>query len=129
MSLDSPRQRVGMLIDELLWPGHPLGRDVAGSKETVSAVARNQIIDFFSSHHLPNSTVVSIAGEINQEQVNDILNQALNDWQPGKTTTTLPSNNRQEAATLNIEFRDTEQVQMCIGVHGLSLSHPDRFAV
>ena len=29
MSLDSPRQRVGMLIDELLWPAQPLGRDVA----------------------------------------------------------------------------------------------------
>ena len=129
MSLDSPRQRVGMLIDELLWPGHPLGRDVAGSKETVSAVARNQIIDFFSSNHLPNSTVLSIAGEINQEQVNDSLKQALNDWQPGKTTTTLPSKNSQVAAKLNIEFRDTEQVQMCIGVHGLSLRHPDRFAV
>src|SRR4030042_713506 len=34
MSLDSPRQRVATLIDELMWPGQPLGRDIAGRKET-----------------------------------------------------------------------------------------------
>src|SRR4030042_142014 len=34
MSLDSPRQRVSMLIDELMWPGQLLGREIAGHKET-----------------------------------------------------------------------------------------------
>ena len=29
MSLDSPRQGWARLIDELLWPGQPLGRDIA----------------------------------------------------------------------------------------------------
>ena len=40
MSLDSPAQRVSMLIDELMWPGHALGRDIAGSKESVAAISR-----------------------------------------------------------------------------------------
>jgi len=37
MNKDSPSQQVDMLIDELLWPGHPLGRDVAGSRESVAS--------------------------------------------------------------------------------------------
>ena len=129
MSLDSPRQRVGMLIDELLWPGQPLGRDVAGNKETVTALTRQQMLDFFPNHYLPNNTVVSIAGDIEQEQVQDILNQALSDWKPNKVLAGFPSGGKQEAARLNIEFRDTEQVLLCLGVPGLSLLHPDRFAV
>ena len=128
-SLDSPRQRVDMLIDQLLWPGQPLGRDVAGSKETVTALTRQQMLDFFSLHHLPNNTVVSVAGDIQQEQVQDVLNQALGDWRPNKILAGFPSHDKQEAPRLHIEFRDTEQAHLCLGVPGLSFLHPDRFAV
>lgn len=128
-SLDSPRQRVDMLIDQLLWPGQPLGRDVAGSKETVTALTRQQMLDFFSLHHLPNNTVVSVAGDIQQEQVQDVLNQALGDWRPNKILAGFPSHDKQEAPRLRIEFRDTEQAHLCLGVPGLSFLHPDRFAV
>ena len=51
MSLDSPQQRVDMLIDEILWPGQPLGRDSAGKKEVVAALTRQQILDFFHKHY------------------------------------------------------------------------------
>lgn len=129
MSLDSPRQRVGMLIDELLWLGHPLGRDVAGSKETVSTITRQQMLDFFSNHYIPNATVVSVAGNIKNKQVQEILQKTLRNWSQNKLTASFPSNARQEAARLNVEFRDTEQAQMCLGIPGLSLCHPDRFAL
>ena len=41
MVRDSPSQLVNMLIDGLLWPDHPLGRDIAGSKESVAAITRD----------------------------------------------------------------------------------------
>ena len=129
MCLDSPRQRVGMLIDELLWPGQPLGRDVAGDKQTVTALTRQQMLGFFSCHYLPNNTVVSIAGDIEQEQVQDIMSQALGDWMPDKISARSPNNGKQEAPGLRVEFRDIEQVHLCLGFPALSLFHPDRFAV
>ena len=129
MSLDSPRQRVGMLIDELLWPAQPLGRDVAGSKETVAAVNRQQMLDFFSNHYLPNNAVVSIAGDIEHEQAQDSLNQTLGDWRPKEVLARFPTDASQDVSRLNIEFRDTEQAQLCLGVPGLPILHPDRFAV
>ena len=128
-SLDSPRQRVDMLIDELLWPGQPLGRDVAGSKETVTALTREQMLHFLSNHHLPNNTVVSVAGDIQQEQVQETLNQTLGEWRPNEVSAGLPSDDHQETPRLHIEFRDTEQAHLCLGVPGLSFLHPDRFTV
>jgi predicted Zn-dependent peptidase len=129
MSLDSPRQRVAMLIDELLWPGQPLGRDIAGSKETVSALTRRQMLDFLSTHYLPNTTVVAIAGDIKQKQAQDIINQTLGEWKPNKAAAGFPNEVVQEAARLNIEYRDTEQAHLCLGVPGLSFFHPDRYSV
>lgn len=129
MSLDSPQQRVDMLIDELLWSGQPLGRDSAGKKEVVANLTRQQILDFFYKHYLANNTVLSIAGDIKHEQVEDILNQYLSDWKPDKLSPRFPSIIQQETSRLKIVARNTEQVNLCLGMPGLSVSHPDRFAV
>ena len=48
MCKDSPSQQAGMLIDELLWPEHPLGRDIAGTKESVTGIDRKAIVLFKS---------------------------------------------------------------------------------
>ncbi len=129
MSLDSPRQRVSMLLDELLWPGQPLGRDIAGSKETVAALTRQQMLNFFSNRYLPNNTVVAVAGDIDLKQVQDVISQALGDWKPGEVLAGFPNSSKQEAARLCIEFRDIEQANLCLGLPGLSFFHPDRYTV
>jgi predicted Zn-dependent peptidase len=129
MSLDSPRQRVSMLIDELMWPGQPLGRDIAGSKETVASITRQNMLDFFSKCYLPNTTVVAVAGDIEQKQVHDTVSRALGEWKFNEVPPGFPNKGDQEAARLDIEFRETEQAHLCLGVPGLSFFHPDRYAV
>ena len=129
MSLDSPRQRVAMLIDEILWPGQALGRDIAGSRETITAMKRQQILDFFSRAYLPNNTVISIAGDIEQKKVQGAIHKALNGWKPDKIPSGLPNTFSQQTPNLKSEFRETEQVQLCLAVPGISYFHDDRFAV
>jgi predicted Zn-dependent peptidase len=129
MSLDSPRQRVSMLIDELLWPGLPLGRDIAGSRETVAALTRRQMLGFFSRHLSPNNIVVAVAGDIEQNQVQDCVSHMLGTWKVRRVFAGFPSNVNQHKARSIVEFRETEQAQLCLAVPGLSFFDPDRYAV
>jgi predicted Zn-dependent peptidase len=129
MSLDSPRQRVAMLIDEILWPNQALGRDIAGTRESLTAMTRQQILDFLAKAYLPNNTVISIAGDIEQKEIQDAVSKALGRWQPGNIPSSFPNDSNQEAARLKIEFRETEQVQLCLAVPGFSYFHDDRFAL
>ncbi|UCH51839.1 MAG: insulinase family protein [Chloroflexota bacterium] len=129
MSLDSPRQRVSMLIDELMWPGQVLGRDIAGNKETVASITRQNMLDFFSKRYLPNTTVVAVAGDIEHKQVHNTISRALGEWKSSQVSPGFPNKVNQESARLNIEFRETEQAHLCLGVPGLSFFHPDRYAV
>ncbi|MFC2025532.1 M16 family metallopeptidase, partial [Chloroflexota bacterium] len=76
MSKDSPSQQVNMLIDELLWPGHPLGRDTAGSKESMTTITRDMMLDYLKSQYLPDNTVVAIAGNIQHQEAVTTVNQA-----------------------------------------------------
>lgn len=130
MSLDSPRQRVDMLIDKLLWPGQqPLGRDVAGTRESLSNISRQQIRDYHKRHYVPDNIVVSIAGDIQQLETLRRTEQHMNDWISGEKAFRYPSDTTQRNARLSIEQRDIEQVHLCLGIHGVSILHPDRFAV
>jgi len=129
MSLDSPRQRVAMLIDEILWPGQALGRDIAGSRETVNAITRRQILDYFSTAYLPNNTVICIAGDIKEKEIQNAIHKSLGAWKLGKLPSGFPNTFHQQTPSLKIEYRETEQVQLCLAVPGFSYFHKDRFAV
>jgi len=126
-SMDSPHHRVNLLIDEVVWPNQSLGRDVAGSKETVKGLSRGMLLKCLSRQYVPNNTVVSVAGDIGHEEVLSSLSEALGDWARGSPWPPYPAEDSQEEPRLHIEQRDTEQAHLCLAIRGLSILHPDRF--
>jgi len=129
MCMDSPQSRVDMLIDEVIWPAQPLGRDVAGSKETVAAIDRSMILDYLSTHYLPSNTAVSVAGDISHNEVVDSVMAVLGDWPDGVPGSWFPADNGQDISRLVVEQRKTEQVHLCLAVRGISHMHRDRFTL
>jgi len=129
MSKDSPPQQVNMLIDELLWPNHPLGRDTAGSKESVAAITRATMVDYLQRQYQPNNTVVTIAGDIEHQEIVAAVNQAFSSWTKQEERSGYLDYKEQVAQRLHIETRDTEQAHLCLALPGLSLFHPRRFTL
>ncbi|MFC1908712.1 M16 family metallopeptidase [Chloroflexota bacterium] len=129
MGRDSPPQRVAELIDQLLWPGHPLGRDIAGSKESVTAITREMMMGFLADKYQPGNTVLAIAGDIEHEEVVAMVIQALAEWVDQQPPTGYSAYQEQMGHRLIIDTRDTEQAQLCLALPGLSLFHPQRFAL
>ncbi len=127
MSLDSPAQRVSMLIDELLWPGHALGRDIAGSRESVAAITRDMMLGYLARQYQPGRTALAIAGDIRHEEVVAAVNRAVAGWTKRKPSTDFTPYREQKGRRVLIEKRDTEQTQLCLALPGLSIVHPERF--
>lgn len=129
MSKDSPSQLVNMLIDELLWPRHPLGRDIAGSKESVAAITRETIVEYLGHQYLPANTVVSVAGAGEHGEMVSAVEQVLSEWSGPKTRPTYSPYKEQRFPRLRIEAKDTEQAHLCLALSGLPLLHPKRFTL
>jgi len=129
MVKDSPSQWVEVLMDELVWPGHPLGRDVGGTRESVSGLTREEILAYLNSQHTPGNTVISVAGEVVHDQIVDALGNCLNTWAPGSPKGFASAVDGQRAPRLKIDYRKTEQVHLNLAVRGLPVVHPDRYAL
>jgi len=127
MCLDSPSQRVAMLIDEILWPDHPLGRDIAGSKESVAAATRDMMLDYMAKQYQPGNTVLAIAGDIQHQEVVSMVVQATSSWANHQPEASYPASQEKLARRALIETRDTEQAHLCLALPGLSITHPERF--
>lgn len=129
MSKDAPNQLVGMYLDELLWPNHPLGRDVAGTNQTVEAMTREQMKDYMDREYTPANTVVALAGNIEQEDAVNEVSKVLGQWENKKPRLDFVPYVEGKNPRMKIENRETEQTHICLALPGLSLSHPQRFTI
>ncbi len=127
MMLDLPADWVHLLLNQLVWPNHPLGRDVTGTKESVSKIDRERMFRYLACHYHPANTVVSVAGGIEHQEVVEELSSTLEVW-PGKEREAyLPMEEAQREPRLSLGYRETEQAHLALSLQGIPRSHPDRF--
>ena len=128
LTLDTPDDLVYILLNRLLWPDHPLGRAVVGTKESVSGLDREEMVSYLRCHYGPESTVIAVAGDVEHKAVVEQIAAQLGDWGSGEMTTSyLPFGDGQREPRVRVHFRETEQAHLCLGVPGIPRTHPDRF--
>ncbi|NLE96046.1 MAG: insulinase family protein [Dehalococcoidia bacterium] len=129
MNLDIPQQRVSMLIDALLWPEQPLGRDVAGTKETVSSIDRAAILGYVGTHYVAGNMVACVTGDVVHADVCREIEARCAGMPQGLTPRGYRSNAEQVEARVGVDSRDGEQAHVCLAVHGVSRADERRFAM
>ena len=113
---DYPTARVDSLIDEMLWPGHPLGRDIGGTKESVDVITREMLLDHAAEYYTPENIVVSVAGNVPHSDVVAQAEELSRDWPNAERREPSPVTHVQEEPQMNLEYRKSEQVHMSIAL-------------
>jgi len=129
LTLDTPDELVHLLSNQLVWPNHPLGRDVAGTQESIASLNRDKLLDYMHTHYLPNNTVISIAGNVDHETAVSHIAACLGDWVAGKMASYQPAEDGQSEPRVLIHNRNTRQAYLCLSVPSLPRDHPDRFSL
>jgi len=128
MTYDQPSYRVDLLIDEAMWPDQAMGRDVGGTLETVADIQQKDIREYMHQQYNPANTVVAVAGNVTHEEVVDMLAETTRDWKPLESLDWELATDNVEGPLVKVERRHSDQTHLCLGVPGLSLTHPDRYA-
>jgi len=61
---------------------HPYGRPVIGWRETIEALDRGRVLDFFHRWYVPNNVVLVVVGDVSVDAVREGVEEAFADWQP-----------------------------------------------
>jgi predicted Zn-dependent peptidase len=128
-SFDSPGARASMLLDELLWPNQPMGRDIAGTVESVGAISRDEMRKYLETQYVASNTVIAVAGNIEHDDVVEQLTELLGGLQDGEILPMYPFESKTDGPRVALEHRPTEQAHIAFGLPGFSQDDPDRYAL
>ena len=127
MSLDTPDDVVHQQLAEAMFPGHPLGREVLGSADTVSEMSRDQIRQFFGAHYGPSNLVVVAAGNIEHDEFVASIEQSLGSAEGSVVAARTPPPD--DVEPLRVVDKPIEQVHLALGWRGLDFEDDDRYAL
>jgi predicted Zn-dependent peptidase len=129
MYRDLPQSYVYELLDELLWPGHPLGEPVIGSVESINAVNRQALLDFKNNFYTPSNIIISVAGSFAQEELESGVRRAFLKLKRKEDNTFLPARDGQVRPQLKVFDKNTEQTHMAMGFRSFRRDHPLKHAI
>ncbi|MDW7981474.1 MAG: pitrilysin family protein [Thermomicrobium sp.] len=124
---DTPDDYVHDLVDHALWNGHPLGRPVIGSEETVEAVTRDELIGYLGQHYRADRLVVAAAGDVTHEQVVELVQRYFGDLAPGTPSSVVRAAPTDARPTVRLLARPTEQAHLCLAWPALPYTDERRF--
>ncbi|MEI8011598.1 MAG: pitrilysin family protein [Candidatus Omnitrophota bacterium] len=122
---DQPQYHVLELLDALVWPDHPLGKSLAGSKETVSAMTQKSLRAFHRRYYSPDNVVVSVCGNFDHAWLVDFLEQKLGSFPSQERLTSIVFKGRQQRPRVNFFRKQIEQMHVAMGFPSLPANHPD----
>ena len=128
-SNDSPSQRAFTMADEMLWPGQALGRDICGTEESIRSVSRDTVMSYMRDQYDPPQVALVVAGQTDHAEIEDLLQCRFDIWPRGDPRIMPPAMDAMPDNRVALEYRRTEQANICLNMPGLSVRDPDRFAL
>ena len=123
---DSPDELIHDLHMNSLWPGHALGRNILGTRDTIGGMSRQTIVDYTMRHYVPDNVVIAAAGNLTHEQ---LVEQVRLYWDDVKGAYPRLADSAPVFATGRLlQEKDIEQIHICLGTPGVAHDSPEFYA-
>ncbi len=129
MSLDVPAQWVHQILDETMWGEQPLGRDIAGTLETVGGFTREDLLAYRASHYTAANTVISVAGNLESTKMVDTITALFADYPTSALHRPITTVETAGGPVVNLIGKATEQTNFALGLKTFAYTDPDRWAL
>lgn len=124
---DTPDDLIHDLFASQMWEGHPLGRPILGTRDTVTAADSETVRSHFGEQYVPPRLIIAVAGNVTHEQVVALFRAGFEgfDRPAAETADSTPT----ARPGVRIVHKDLEQVHLVMGFPGLRHSAPERYAM
>jgi predicted Zn-dependent peptidase len=113
---DIPMAKIEQIFLENIFKDHPLGRNIAGSKKTLTEMSSNDCLSFVEQNYRRENLLIVVAGNFKTGEMLDVLNKKFSRVQAiDKESKFLPAN-KIPLSVKTIEFnKDIEQTHIVMG--------------
>lgn len=126
---DTPDDLVFELHARALWPEHPYGYSILGTRETVSSLSAADLRRLHDDAYFPANCVIAMAGNVEHEVLLGALERE--GWFSGEDRPARQAVRPEPAqrGVMSSAERDTTQAHIVLGTDTFSIGDPRRFAM
>lgn len=120
MYKDMPMAEIDNVLERTMWPGEALGRDIGGSKQSVTKFSKEMFETYMGKFYQPGNMILGIGGKFSEKELQKLIqkywqkipNKRIPKWQKAV--------DRQNRARVSVEFKETEQAHFSLGFKGIN---------
>jgi len=126
---DMPKAKVQEDLAALMYGDQPAGWSIAGSKETVRKLTRDDFLRYRSARYVPAGTLIVVAGRFNEPPVLRKIDREFGGLIRGVAPAKSKTKERQAAPAISARFKKSEQSHVTFGFRAFSLFDRRRYAL
>lgn len=123
---ENPIMHIEDLLEEAMFDGHILGKNIAGTAESVKTMKRDDVIAYHGSHYRPENMVIVASGKLPGD-ILDQLEKTFGTVAPsGAARSTFAAiGDQANVGRIRYQHKDLEQIQLSLGFPTVGRGHVD----
>lgn len=126
---DTPSDYIHELFTSQLYPNHPLGYNILGTRDSIQGFSREMVQEFTRRYYLPERIVISVAGHVDHEKLVRQVDEYLGDFEPEFSNPRELVPPAANPVQRKIYTNGLQQAHLVMGVRTFPYSDQRRFAL
>ncbi len=126
---DTPQRRVQELFSELLYGDQPAGWDIAGKKDIILKLQRDDFVSYRTERYVAPGTVVIVAGAFNPTHVRTAIEKLFAHLPRKKVVPKPKTVVGQSEPAVAAKFKESDQTHLVLGVRAFTMFDKRRYAL
>lgn len=124
---DMPARKIGDIYERLLYGDTPMGWDIAGEKEVIQKVQREDFLAYMGRLYSADNITVVVAGGIKENEAVALAQKYFSGMRRFKTDSPIAVKDAQDKPAVFVKKKATEQVHVALGVRTVPLHSDKRY--
>jgi predicted Zn-dependent peptidase len=120
---DMPNAHVSDMFQEVLYGDQPAGWNIAGPRENIRAMEREDFVKYKKSHYVAESTVIVVTGSVTNDEVYKEVSKYFGDVHTTKRPKKVKTKDIQIKPEVLIKHKETDQTHFVLGVRTFPLGN------
>ncbi len=122
---DEPKLFARQLIEEHIYKGHPYSKNTLGTKESITAITKKDLVDFYKKYISPDGAQLAIVGDLSAYDLEKTVQKMLGKWTGPKIETLQFPELKPVKACEQIYPINRDQVILCFAGLSVDRKNPD----
>ncbi len=127
---ENPIMHIEDLLEEAMFDGHVLGKNIAGTADSMLAMTREDVLAYRNTFYRPENMVIVAAGNL-PENITELIEETFGKVAPheGEIPADILFGDQANVGRIRRQQKDVEQVQLALGFPTVGRNHPDEAAL